>query len=263
MAARGKNLHLWEAGGQPFGQNGAHHLLGRIVPRVNQIDPQGFGVQEAIILHVGGDKGVAPQGQGIPQQVGASAAPHGHPAHRAAGVHVAHAVGPSASLTKAAKAGHTWPVVLPTGRCRRDAGAIHPVLMELLNLHQSQLLGQGVIDPRHRVQVGMGADGGDPVSASASRTRPSGSPSVTDLAGRKITGWWDTISSAPSSAASSATSSVTSRETRIFDTVCSPRPTRKPALSNSICRETGPVRPDIDKSLTVAMTATSFMSNSP
>ncbi|CUQ26672.1 Uncharacterised protein [Flavonifractor plautii] len=30
--------------------------------------------------------------------------------------------------------------------------------MELLNLHQSQLLGQGVIDaPRHRVQVGMGA----------------------------------------------------------------------------------------------------------
>ena len=85
MAARGKNLHLWEAGGQPFGQNGAHHLLGRIVPRVNQIDPKGFGVQEAIILHVGGDKGVAPQGQGIPQQVGASAAPHGHPAHRAAG----------------------------------------------------------------------------------------------------------------------------------------------------------------------------------
>ena len=65
MAARGKNLHLWEAGGQPFGQNGAHHLLGRIVPRVNQIDPKGFGVQEAIILHVGGDKGVAPQGQGI------------------------------------------------------------------------------------------------------------------------------------------------------------------------------------------------------
>ena len=36
--------------------------------------------------------------------------------------------------------------------------------MELLNLHQSQLLGQGVIDaPRHCVQVGMGADGGDPV----------------------------------------------------------------------------------------------------
>jgi signal transduction protein with GAF and PtsI domain len=76
-------------------------------------------------------------------------------------------------------------------------------------------------------------------SASASRTRPSGSPSVTDLAGRKITGWWDTISSAPSSAASSATSSVTSRETRIFDTARSPRPTRKPALSNSICRENG------------------------
>ena len=52
MAARRKNLHLWEAGGQPFDQNGAHHLLGRIVPRVNQIDPQGFGVQEAIILQV-------------------------------------------------------------------------------------------------------------------------------------------------------------------------------------------------------------------
>ena len=92
MAARGKNLHLWEAGGQPFGQNGAHHLLGRIVPRVNQIDPKGFGVQEAIILHVGGDKGVAPQGQGIPQ------------------------LAPSASLTKAAKAGAYMgaPVVLPT-----------------------------------------------------------------------------------------------------------------------------------------------------
>ena len=137
------------------------------MPRVNQIDPKGFGVQEAIILHVGGDKGVAPQGQGIPQQVGASAAPHGHPAHRAAGVHVAHAVGPQRLLDKGSKGGGIHGGAGGTAH-PADAvgtpGAIHPVLMELLNLHQSQLLGQGVIDaPRHRVQVGMGADGGDPV----------------------------------------------------------------------------------------------------
>ena len=57
-----------------------------------------------------------------------------------------------------------------------------------------------------------------PFSIRASSTRPSGSASVTDLAGWKITGWWETMSSAPSSPASSATSWVMSRETRIFFT---------------------------------------------
>lgn len=96
------------------------------------------------------------------------------------------------------------------------------------DLFQAQRRRQTVVDAAPGlIQIGVGTDGRDPGRASSQTTLPCSS----FFSGRKITGWWLMISSAPIFRASCTASGVMSSTTRAVCTPASGSPTSRPLLS--------------------------------
>ena len=184
MAAGERDFHSGERAPQQTGQGPAHHVLRGVVSSVDETEPHGLCRQELVILHVCCDEGIAALGRSQLQHVAAGTSTHRYSPDRAACVYIARSVSPQALLHLPGERGQVHRLGQLPEPADADGAALAVGtggLQHSLDL-QAQTLCQSVVHPAHSgIQIGMGADSGDPALCQRQQD-PSGGGLIGDRA---------------------------------------------------------------------------------
>ena len=99
------DFNFRKCGGNSLSQNRHDGILGVKMACIDQVEPQIEGIPELVVLDVGGDEGVAADGQSIHHLTGAASAAYGDLLHRLAGVYIAQTLAAQLILDRSQEGG--------------------------------------------------------------------------------------------------------------------------------------------------------------